>query len=73
MSKRERALQLLEAVPDYKLGYVVAYLQGTIVGTDEPNDVTREAFEEIDEMKRTGRGQHFEGSTKEFLNMILED
>lgn len=27
MSERERALQLLEAVPDYKLGYVVAYLQ----------------------------------------------
>lgn len=26
MSDRERAIQLLDAVPDYKIGYVVAYL-----------------------------------------------
>jgi len=26
MSDREKALQLLNTVPDYKIGYVVAYL-----------------------------------------------
>ena len=31
MSNREKAMALLENVPDYKMGYVVAYLQG---GTD---------------------------------------
>lgn len=73
MSEREKAMQLLDAVPDYKLGYVVAYLQGVTVGENEPNEETLEAFAEIDEMKRTGSGQHFESSTKEFLNMLLED
>lgn len=38
-----------------------------------PNDETREAFREIDEMKRDGKGQHFNGSTGEFLNTLLED
>lgn len=28
MSEKERAAALLEMVPDYKLGYVIAYLQG---------------------------------------------
>ncbi|MBD5494872.1 MAG: hypothetical protein HDR12_11005 [Lachnospiraceae bacterium] len=28
MSDREKAYQLLDAVPDYKIGYVVAFLQG---------------------------------------------
>ncbi len=28
MSEKERASALLELVPEYKMGYVVAYLQG---------------------------------------------
>lgn len=73
MSDRERAAQLLDAVPDYKMGYVIAYLQGVAVGENIPNEETLEAFAEVDEMKRTGAGQHFNASTKEFLNMLLED
>ena len=46
MSDRERAMQLLDAVPDYKIGYVVAYLQGVTAGEDEPNTETIAAFEE---------------------------
>ena len=34
MSDRERAMQLLDSVPDYKIGYVVAYLQGVTAGED---------------------------------------
>ncbi|MCX4340688.1 MAG: hypothetical protein OSJ72_13710 [Lachnospiraceae bacterium] len=73
MSDRERAIQLLEAVPDYKIEYVIAYLQGMIVGEKTPNDETLEAFREVDEMKKDGKGQHFSGSTGEFLNTLLED
>lgn len=73
MSDRERAAALLEAVPDYKIGYVIAYLQGVTVGEDEPNEETLEAFAEVEEMKRSGTGQHFSGSTKDFLDMLLED
>lgn len=36
MSEREMASALLEKVPDYKLGYVVAYLQG--ITADEAAD-----------------------------------
>lgn len=73
MSDRERAIQLLDAVPDYKIGYVIAYLQGMIVEEKIPNEETEEAFSEIDKMKKSGNGQHYAGSTKEFLNMLLED
>ena len=32
MSEREMAASLLERVPDYKMGYVLAYLQGITAG-----------------------------------------
>lgn len=58
MSDREKVYQLLDVVPDYKIGYVVAYLQGMTEGEDvKPNKETLEAFAEVDEMKRTGSGQ----------------
>lgn len=73
MSDRERAIQLLEDVPDYKIEYVIAYLQGMIVGEKIPNEETLEAFRETDKMKKDGKGQHFNGSTGEFFNTLLED
>lgn len=61
MSDREKVYQLLDVVPEYKIGYVVAYLQGIIEGEDvRPNKETLEAFAEADEMKRTGLGQRFD-------------
>ena len=36
MSAREMCVQLLNAVPDYKIGYVLAYLQG--LTADEAED-----------------------------------
>lgn len=36
MSEREMAVTLLEKVPDYKMGYVLAYLQG--ITADEAAD-----------------------------------
>ena len=32
MSKREKAIQLLNEVPEYKIEYVIAYLQGMTAG-----------------------------------------
>ncbi len=59
MSDRERAIQLLDAVPDYKIGYVVAYLQGVTAGEDEPNAETLVAFAEGDKMLEAGTGQRY--------------
>jgi hypothetical protein len=36
MSHREYAIQLLESVPDYKIDYVIAYIQG--LNADEEMD-----------------------------------
>ena len=37
MSEREMAVRLLDSVPEYKLGYVIAYLQG-ITADDKADD-----------------------------------
>ncbi|MDE7447115.1 MAG: hypothetical protein K2N15_15645 [Lachnospiraceae bacterium] len=36
MSDKEKVIQLLDKVPDYKIGYVLAYLQG--ITADEETD-----------------------------------
>ena len=35
MSNREMCVQLLNSVPDHKIGYVLAYLQGLTAGEAE--------------------------------------
>ncbi|MBQ9928973.1 MAG: hypothetical protein IJO65_13510 [Lachnospiraceae bacterium] len=73
MSDRERAFQLLDAVPDYKIGYVVAYLQGMTAGeeTEEPNAETLVAFAEGDKMLAEGIGQRYTNTKDLFAD--LED
>ena len=34
MSEKERAIQLLDRVPEYKMGYVLAYIQGITADED---------------------------------------
>lgn len=72
MSNREKCVALLDSVPEYKLGYVLAYLQGlTADEADEvPNATTIAAMQEVDEMIRTGSGQHFQGMAEEFFAML---
>ncbi len=36
MSNRERIVELLDVIPDYKIGYVLAYVQG--MAADEEAD-----------------------------------
>lgn len=38
MSNKERAIELLEQVPEYKMGYVLAYIQG-ITADEEADDI----------------------------------
>ena len=71
MSNRERAMQLLEAVPDYKIEYVIAYLQGVTAGNEIsekiPNDETIEAMQELE----NGGGTVFEGTAHDFIVCIM--
>ncbi len=38
MSNKERIIKLLDVVPDYKMGYVLAYVQG-IAADEEADDL----------------------------------
>lgn len=70
MSKRERMYQLLDAVPDSKIDYIIGFIEGlTVEDYDELNEETMEAIRELE----NGGGEIFEGSTHDFLKMMLED
>lgn len=57
MSSREMAMQLLERVPDYKIGYVLAFIQGlTADEVETPNAVTMAAMKELE----NGGGESFD-------------
>ncbi len=57
MSDREKVYQLLDVVPDYKIGYVVAYLQGMTEGEEiKPNAETLAAMKELED----GGGEYFD-------------
>lgn len=56
MSDREKAVQLLNAVPDYKIQYVIAYLQGVTTGEEIPNVDTIAAMQELE----NGGGECFD-------------
>ena len=47
MSKKEMALKLIDNVPEYMLGYVIAYIQGILAAeeTEIPNAETLDAME----------------------------
>lgn len=43
MSDKEKVIQLLDQIPDYKIGYVLAYVQG-ITAAEEADDVFCESL-----------------------------
>ncbi len=70
MSKRERMYQLLDIVPDSKLDYLIGFIEGLTV--EEYDDLSEETLEAIKEIENGG-GETFEGSTHDFIKMMLED
>ena len=74
MSEREQMYQLLDTVPDNKVSYIIAYIQGlTAEERNIPNEETMQARREGDTLLQNGTGQRFEGSTDDFFKMLLED
>lgn len=69
MSNRELAKTLIDRVPENKLLYVVAYLQGVVVPDETPNADTLEAMAELD----GGGGHKFNGSTEQLFAELMED
>lgn len=69
MSNRELAKALIDQIPESRLFYVVAYLQGAAVPDETPNADTLEAMAELD----NGGGYKFTGSTEQLFSELMED
>ena len=69
MSNREFAKALIDQIPESRLLYVVAYLQGAAVPDETPNAATLEAMAELD----SGGGHRFTGSTEALFDELMED
>ena len=69
MSNREFAKNLIDQIPESRLFYVVAYLQGAAVPDETPNVETLEAMAELD----NGGGYRFTGSAEQLFAELMED
>lgn len=68
MSERERMYQLLDTVPDNKISYIIEFIQGlTIEDQNIPNSETLDAMQELE----NDGGESFDGSTADFLKMMI--
>ncbi len=70
MSYKELAKNLIDQIPDSKMYYIVAYLQGAAVPEEIPNAETLEAMAEVEEMIKADSRQHFHGTAEEFTEML---
>lgn len=68
MSNRDFAKSLIDQIPESKLLYVVAYLQGAALPDETPNAETLEAFAELD----NGGGHSFTGTTEQLFSELME-
>ena len=69
MSNRELAKTLIDQIPESRLFYVIAYLQGAAVPDETPNADTLEAMEEL----KNGGGHRFTGTTAQLFAELMED
>lgn len=71
MSNREEVLQIVNAMPEYKIDGLLGMLRAFLFDNSEvPNAETVAAMQEVNEMIRTGSGQRFQGTAEEFFAML---
>lgn len=69
MSNKERAIELLDQIPESKMYYVVSFLEGAAIPDETPNAETLAAMRELE----NGGGTVFNGSAHDFISAMLED
>ena len=69
MSNKELAKNLIDQIPENRLYYVIAYLQGAAVPDETPNADTLAAFKELDE----GGGHIHTGTTDALFSEFMRD
>lgn len=71
MSSRDQIMQMVDAMPEYKVDGLLNFLRLFMVDQeDSPNAETIAAAQEVNEMIRTGSGQHFKGSAADLFAML---
>ena len=76
MSNRELAKSIIDCLPEDKLIFIIniGEMSGISVHPEfTPNEETIKAMEEVDEMIRTGSGEHFSGTTADFFAALEEE
>jgi hypothetical protein len=68
MSNRDIAKNLIDQIPESKLFYIIAYLQGAAVPEETPNAETLEAMAELE----SGGGHQFSGTTEQLFTELME-
>lgn len=69
MSYKELAKNLIDQIPESKMYYIVAYLQGAAVPEEVPNAETLASIEELE----SGGGTVFTGSTEALFTELMEE
>lgn len=69
MSNRDIAKNLIDQIPENKLFYIIAYLQGAAVPDEIPNEETLEAIQELED----GGGYKFSGTTEQLFAELMEE
>jgi hypothetical protein len=68
MSNRDIAKSLIDQIPENKMFYIIAYLQGAAVPEETPNAETLEAMAELE----SGGGHKFSGTTEQLFTELME-
>ncbi|MCI8829967.1 MAG: hypothetical protein K2P02_03940 [Lachnospiraceae bacterium] len=68
MSNREFAKSLIDQIPDSKIYYIIAYLQGAAIPMEIPNAETLSSMEELEH----GGGTVFTGTTEALFAELTE-
>ncbi|MBD5476846.1 MAG: hypothetical protein HDR17_12860 [Lachnospiraceae bacterium] len=68
MSSKELAKKLIDQIPESKMYYIIAYLQGAAIPEEAPNSETLEALYELE----SGGGTIFTGSTEDLFAELME-
>lgn len=69
ISYKELAKNLIDQIPESKMYYIVAYLQGAAIPDEIPNAETIAAMEELE----NGGGTVFTGSTEDLFAQLMEE
>ena len=67
MTYKELAKNLIDQIPDSKMYYIVAYLQGAAIPEEIPNADTIASIEELE----SGGGTLFNGSTEDLFAELM--